>query len=839
MKETDVLKIIRSFFKAIKTQDDLTPKPFDRRGTVTRIDRKTGEAYVLLEGTDEPTPVRMSIHAEVGDAVQVREADHKAWLTGNYTEPPTGDKAAVEAKQEAAEAKKNTDIIIEEIESGELKGEPGEGGTRTYHSYAAPTQGIGWTFQIAGLHTAQGMPRKGDFIMYSFYRYAIISVGATTVQCNSRTDLRGASLTGIVEEYALSATADQPDDADFDDNVKTPTATYPYLWNRERLQFSDGSENVMAAHILLTYTPGIAGKGIASVTNYYKLSTTTTPPGDTPAWSTTPPTMTATNKYLWNYEVIQYTDGSTPTTTSKVIIGVYGDKGDTGASGAGISTVMNYYLATSAGSGVTRDTAGWTTTVQTMTSTNQYLWNYEKCYDSNSTLVSTTDPVIIGRYGQNGSAGKGISSLVEYYLASASSTGVTRSTAGWTTTVQSPTSSLRFLWNYEKINYTSGDPTYTDPRIIGVYGQKGNDGTNGTDGVGVSTIQQYYYLSTSSSEATGGSWSTTPQTFVHGKYYWTKERLYYDDGSDAYNTAVYNRALTQANEEAYDAKIKAEGVNQYFWTKSTGGTTAVPTGSYVTEIPREDFESSPAGGNLLLQSSAVKLRLASTILAELVADKVTLASGKATVKYVEGTPPIGTQSSHRVVVCKSSDDGGGVRNDATLSSKDISDFNINSTPMAFVNASHYKNNNSKASEVGLWAFDGNGHSSVIYMGIGDAILGEQIVLESPGGIGLNGISSGTEIEKSCTVNGNLTAKNLACGSTSVTPSAANTPTKKSITFGKTFTSPPIVTATALSTVPGTRVTGVGVDNITTTGCDIYVTRTNTTATTIEWIAMLQ
>ncbi len=76
---------------------------------------------------------------------------------------------------------------------------------------------------------------------------------------------------------------------------------------------------------------GATGNGIKSITEYYAVSTSnTTAPT---SWSTTVPTMTATNKYLWNYETITYTSGSS-TSTTKRVIGVYGDKGATGATGA-------------------------------------------------------------------------------------------------------------------------------------------------------------------------------------------------------------------------------------------------------------------------------------------------------------------------------------------------------------------------------------------------------------------------------------------------------------------------------------------------------------------------
>ncbi len=46
----------------------------------------------------------------------------------------------------------------------------------------------------------------------------------------------------------------------------------------------------------------------------------------------------------------------------------------------GIKSITNYYLATASGSGVSASTSGWTTTVQAITASKKYLWNYEVCY---------------------------------------------------------------------------------------------------------------------------------------------------------------------------------------------------------------------------------------------------------------------------------------------------------------------------------------------------------------------------------------------------------------------------------------------------------------------------
>lgn len=176
--------------------------------------------------------------------------------------------------------------------------------------------------------------------------------------------------------------------------------------------------------------------------------------------------------------------------------------GANGADGRGISSITNYYLATSASSGVTRDTTGWTTDVQTMTATNQYLWNYEDILYTNNTHTYT-NPVIIGRYGQNGAAGKGITSIVEYYAINNSTTAPADSAFG--TQVVAPTADNKYLWNYELITYNNPTSTSkTDKRIIGTYGR---DGTNGTS-------PYFSYL------------TNETQSFVYGKAATATTQLY-------------------------------------------------------------------------------------------------------------------------------------------------------------------------------------------------------------------------------------------------------------------------------------------------------------------------
>lgn len=145
---------------------------------------------------------------------------------------------------------------------------------------------------------------------------------------------------------------------------------------------------------------GEDGIGILSIEELYAVSSSkTTPPS---GWYGDIPEMTPTNKYLWNKERINFSDGTKK--ESVQIIGVYGD---TGATGNGISSITNYYLATTASSEVTTSTSGWSTNVnsQVISKDKPYLWGYEVIkYTDNTSKTSV--PHVIGHFGKDGEIGQ-------------------------------------------------------------------------------------------------------------------------------------------------------------------------------------------------------------------------------------------------------------------------------------------------------------------------------------------------------------------------------------------------------------------------------------------------
>lgn len=89
-----------------------------------------------------------------------------------------------------------------------------------------------------------------------------------------------------------------------------------------------------------------------------------------------------------------------------------------------------------------------------------------------------------------------------------------------------------------------------------------------------------------------------------------------------------------------------------------------------------------------------------------------------------------------------------------------------------------------------------------------------------------------------TITGKLSAANISSGRITITPSAANTPTSANVT-GLNLTGTPRITVSPNTSLPGTQVTGVGFTNVTTTGFTVWLTRTNTTSTGIDWMVIAE
>ena len=85
--------------------------------------------------------------------------------------------------------------------------------------------------------------------------------------------------------------------------------------------------------------------------------------------------------------------------------------------------------------------------------------------------------------------------------------------------------------------------------IQGVPGEKGDPGATGPQGVSVTATTVEYYLSTSETELSGGSWQPTAPAITDGKYLWGRTKITYSNGQTAYTGAYcISKAMTESAE---------------------------------------------------------------------------------------------------------------------------------------------------------------------------------------------------------------------------------------------------------------------------------------------------
>ena len=335
------------------------------------------------------------------------------------------------------------------------------------------------------------------------------------------------STTSQTDDYIPSGWADNPGDV---------SEEKPYCWVCYRKKtdgvwgsFIGSKASSGKAALYSHYGKDGMGRGISEVIEMYAVNNdATTAP--TSGWSTVVPDLSATNRYLWNYEIINYTDGDSIVTPESVI-GTYG-------SGRGIKNIQEYYLIYWYPEGVVIGTYGWSESALAPTAAKPYLWNYEVVnYDDGTSEFG--EPRVIGHYGKDGADGNpgtSISKVTEKYLVYKDNTGVKTTTAGWSETIPTMTEALPYLWNYEIISYDDGTSQSTDPCIIGHYGKDGEKGR------GIKSITEKYVASASAtSSGITETWSESPadQTIsVDKPYLWNYEIINYDDGTSQSTTPV-------------------------------------------------------------------------------------------------------------------------------------------------------------------------------------------------------------------------------------------------------------------------------------------------------------
>lgn len=405
-----------------------------------------------------------------------------------------------------------------------------------------------------------------------------------------------------------------------------------YLWIKTTTTYAD-PENIEVSFTTDTFTvvrqpeQGTDGRGIRSQTVEYLqgVSGVTAPSGN---WLGAPP-FVEPGLYLWTRTTTTYTTGDPQVAYSVAKQGKDGTPGETGADGktqylhvayastddgvGGFSTTDpsgKSYMGTctnfieadptdpavykwqlirgsngvgisssnvryqSSTSGTVSPTGDWSDYVPDVAE-GDYLWSRSIVNFTDGASQTTYSVSKQGVRGNDGSDGRGITSIIEEYYLSNSSTTVIG--GEWSDTRQ-PWQADKYFWTRSTINFTSGNPTTTTPICV-----SGESGSDGADGRSINDVDVYYYLSTSSLILAGGTWNTVAPDWVDGQYMWTKTVTTYSVGATSESSPV---CITgSSGKKGDDGKGITETVVMY---AASGIGTSAPTSGWSLDIPEVD-----------------------------------------------------------------------------------------------------------------------------------------------------------------------------------------------------------------------------------------------------------
>lgn len=414
-----------------------------------------------------------------------------------------------------------------------------------------------------------------------------------------------------------------------------------YIWQRTKTVTQSGATSY-SEPVCIQGAQGEAAIGVSSTSVTYAVSSSGTA-APSSGWTGEVPDVPP-GQYLWSRTVTYYTNGTESVSYGVSYQGSNGQNGADGAPGAdghdGVGIASSDVSWQASDSGTTVPTGTWSQSVPDL-DPGQYLWTRTVWTYTDGDSTTTYS---VSRFGENGAQGiqgppgedgQPLYTWIKY--ADTPTSGMSDSPDGKTymgiayNKESSTESSIYddYQWSlikgadgaqgvqgppgedgttlYTWIKYATSDgganmsdnPTGRDYIGIAYNKTSSTESTNpkdyawsliqGETGIGVDDVREQYYLSTSDTSQTGGSWTTTCPEWEKDHYIWTRSQITWTDGTVTYTTPVLASALNQANEKA---------------EVSTWYTFADEEGTHVVSTPND----ATVGPNVLLNGHNLVFR---------------------------------------------------------------------------------------------------------------------------------------------------------------------------------------------------------------------------------------
>lgn len=111
------------------------------------------------------------------------------------------------------------------------------------------------------------------------------------------------------------------------------------------------------------------------------------------------------------------------------------------------------------------------------------------------------------------------------------------------------------VWLSQKVAASASSGTWGTP--VRIVGADGKPGTKGDDGVSVTHTDVEYYLSTSETELSGGTWQADAPEITDGTYLWGRTKITYSNGQTAYTGAYcISKAMADSAKPQIDQVVQ-------------------------------------------------------------------------------------------------------------------------------------------------------------------------------------------------------------------------------------------------------------------------------------------
>ena len=410
-----------------------------------------------------------------------------------------------------------------------IKGADGKGVSSTSVQYASSADGTtapssGWSSSIPTVTQGEYLWTRTTITYTDNTTSVSYSISHSGIDGRNGTDgddgqdgTDGRGISSTATTYASSSNGTTPPSSGWESNIPT-VAAGNYLWTKTTYTFTDSTTQ----DVYSSAKQGAVGESVQTITNYYVATSlssgvTTSNPSDG-TWTTAIQTITPTKPYLWNYEVITGSNGTTLSTTAPIIIGHFGTDGTNGVDGTSIDSIVEYYAKSTSNSSSPAESS-YSTSVPTLDSTNKYLWNYEEITYLKPDGTTSTDKTlkrIIGVYGDTGEAGYNTATVYLYQRGTSApskpsnsltytfSTKALSGTLGnWSTTIPSGSNPI-YVTVATALSRTATDTIesneWSSPVILA---QNGATGGSGANGVNSATIYLYQRASSAPNKPSG------------------------------------------------------------------------------------------------------------------------------------------------------------------------------------------------------------------------------------------------------------------------------------------------------------------------------------------------